>query len=123
MLKEQLGSGDLVKLLRELGSSLAKDYAYRLEGKTREAQIEPVTEIMQEVGYQARTSADGNRGLPLIDARNRIYYHLAREHREVCELDLALLSSLLDTDIEHVECMVRGGRACKFRVLNDKARL
>jgi hypothetical protein len=31
--------------------------------------------------------------------------------------DLALLSSLLDADIEHVECMLRGGVVCRFRVL------
>ena len=57
----------------------------------------------------------------MIDARNCVYHHLAAEHPEVCELDLALLSSLLGGKIEHVECMVRGGASCRFR-LKVKAR-
>ena len=70
---------------------------------------------MRELGYQARTAIDQPGALPLIDARNCVYHHLAREHREVCDFDLALLSTLLDSDIEHVECMLRGGVACRFR--------
>jgi hypothetical protein len=58
----------------------------------------------------------------MIDARNCVYHHLAAEHPEVCELDLALLSSLLGGKIEHVECMVRGGASCRFRLLEKAGR-
>ena len=115
-LKERLGSEALADLLRDLGARLAKDYAARLAGLSHEQQIEAVVEIMQELGYQARTAPDEEGGPPLIDARNCVYHHLAREHREVCDFDLALLSSLLGSRIEHLECMVRGGGACRFRV-------
>jgi hypothetical protein len=40
----------------------------------------------------------------------------------VCDFDLALLSSLLNSEIEHVECMLRGGVACRFRVLKAARR-
>lgn len=115
-LKEELGSDELAKILRDLGGKLAKDYAPRLRGKTPEQQVRLVTGIMNDLGYQALAAPHPGTELPLIDARNCIYHHLAREHKEVCELDLALLRSLLDADIEHVECMVRGGNACRFRV-------
>lgn len=119
-LKENFGNDGLVEMLRGLGNDLAKDHALRLQGKPVEEQIKEVAEIMRNLGYDARTAPDPQAKLPLIDARNCVYHHLAREHREVCELDLALLSSLLNSDIEHVECMVRGGSACLFRVLNRK---
>ena len=115
-LKAKLGSKELVSLFRKLGEGLAEDYKPQLQGKTIEEQIERVAEIMGEFGYQARSVPDPQAELPLIDARNCVYHHLASEHEEVCELDLALLGSLLDSDIEHVECMVRGGKACRFRV-------
>ncbi|HNP37110.1 MAG TPA: HTH domain-containing protein [Woeseiaceae bacterium] len=118
-LKDKLGSEELIAMLRNLGENLAKDQASNLHGKSVKEQIESVAEIMREFGYQARTVPDPEAELPLIDARNCIYHHLAREHSEVCELDLALLSTLLDADIEHVECMVRGGSACRFRVLKQ----
>lgn len=120
-LKEKLGSEVLADIFKDLGRNLARDYAPRLKGETPEDQIRHVAAIMQDLGYQARAAPDSQAELPLIDARNCIYHHLAREHREVCELDLALLSSLLDADIEHVECMVRGGGACRFRVLKRES--
>lgn len=115
-LKDRLGSEALSDLLRDLGAKLAREYAPRLEGLTREQQLEAVVRIMQELGYQARTAPDEEGRPPLIDARNCVYHHLAREHREVCDFDLALLSSLLGSPIEHLECMMRGGGACRFRV-------
>ena len=120
-LKDKLGSEGLSEILRDLGKKLAKDYAPRLEGLPPDGQIGATVQIMHELGYQARTSPDSAGRPPLIDARNCIYHHLAREHREVCDFDLALLSSLLDADIEHVECMVRGGGACRFRVRKAEA--
>lgn len=116
-LKDKLGSEGLTGILRDLGARLARDYAPQLEGLTPEEQIAATVKIMQELGYQARTSPDVEGSLPIIDARNCVYHHLAREHREVCDFDLALLSSLLGgAKIEHLECMVRGGGACRFRV-------
>jgi DeoR family suf operon transcriptional repressor len=119
-LKEKLGSRRLTDVLRDLGVELAGQHAHRLKGLTATRQIEEVSRIMLELGYQTETRADPGRKLPLIAARNCIYHHLAQEHREVCELDLALLSTLLKADIEHVECMVRGGGACQFRVLKRR---
>ena len=116
-LKDKLGSEELVSLFRTLGEGLARDYKPQLQGKTLAEQIDRVAEMMTELGYQAKSAPDPQAELPLIDARNCVYHHLAREHKEVCELDLALLGSLLESDIEHIECMVRGGEACRFRVL------
>ena len=116
-LKKKLGSKRLIGALRDLGTELASQHAHRLQGMSTEQQIEEVARIMLELGYQTRIGRDPGHVLPLIDARNCIYHHLARDHREVCELDLALLSTLLKADIEHVECMVRGGNACRFRVI------
>lgn len=119
-LKEKLGGRRLTDVLRDLGVELAGQHAHRLRSLSAAQQIEEVSAIMLELGYQTETRDDPGRKLPLIAARNCIYHHLAQEHREVCELDLALLSTLLNADIEHVECMVRGGGACQFRVLKRK---
>jgi len=121
-LKEKLGSEALADLLRGLGNELAKEHVAQLQGKPLHEQVGHVAEIMRELGYQASTVPDSDGPLPLIDARNCVYHHLAREHREVCELDLALLSTLLGAPIEHIECMVRGGAACRFRVIARAAK-
>ncbi|EAR20283.1 helix-turn-helix transcriptional regulator [Nitrococcus mobilis] len=119
VMKEQLGSAGLTDTLRSLGESLAEQFAYRLANKKPDEKIEEVARIMRELGYQSRTEDDPNHELPIIDARNCVYHHLAREHAEVCQLDLALLEKLLNAKIDHAECMLRGGKACRFRVRSN----
>ncbi|MGH8195975.1 MAG: helix-turn-helix transcriptional regulator [Woeseiaceae bacterium] len=118
--KERLGAEGLKEAMQQLGQMLAERSLHRVRGKSPRQQVEEVADIMAELGYWSRTAEDPGRELPLIDARNCIYHDLAREHHEVCQLDLALMGTLLDADIQHVECMVRGGNACRFRVRNRK---
>ncbi|HEX5420447.1 MAG TPA: HTH domain-containing protein, partial [Gammaproteobacteria bacterium] len=91
-LKKSLGSEGLTRILEGLGTDIARSYAPRLHGRPLAEQIEIVSELMAELGYQTHTLPDPDaRGRPpIIDARNCVYHHLAREHSEVCELDLAL---------------------------------
>src|SRR5690606_13163268 len=115
-MKKSLGSEGLSRVLEELGEDIARRYAPRLDGARDDAErVRIVAEIMQELGYAAR--AANVEGQPEIDARNCVYHDLAAEHPEVCRLDLALLGALLGGDVQHIECMVRGGRACRFRLL------
>lgn len=119
-LKEKLGTDGLNDAMRDLGRVLGERSLHRMRGKTPRQEVEEVAGIMAELGYQSRIEEDPGRELPLIDARNCIYHDLARENSEVCQLDLALMGTLLHADIEHLECMVRGGNACRFRVCNRK---
>ena len=108
-IKDKLGSDGLTNALRSLGETLATQHAHRLEGKKPAEKIEEVAGIMRELGYQSRSANDPGHKLPLIDARNCIYHHLAREHREVCQLDLALLETLLESDIDRMHGARRRG--------------
>lgn len=117
-LKEKIGRDALVGFLRELGRKAAAGLAARLEGKPLPEQIIETAQIMRELGYQAEARPDASGALPIIDARNCVYHDLARDYEEVCQLDLALLETALDRPVEQVECMLRGGHACRFRVLD-----
>lgn len=115
-MKETLGEEGLAEAMRGLGERLGEEHRHRLTAPAADERVAEVALLMRELGYQSRTAEDPGRELPLIDARNCIYHDLAREHREVCQLDLALIGRLLDADVEHLECMVRGGTACRFRI-------
>lgn len=114
-IEKSLGNDGLVRVLEELGAGVAESYAPRLRPKPPAQRIRAVADIMRELGYQARTAPDGQRRLPLIEAYNCVFHHLADEHPEVCRLDLALLARLSGANVEHTECMLRGGAACRFR--------
>lgn len=121
-LLKQLGSAEVEKLLYRLGQETAASLRERLQGKTLAEQIPEVVRIMQELGYQAE-AVETPEG-PEICAKNCVYHDLAREHPEVCALDLGLLDGLLQGTALQRECMLRGGLACRFCLLSrtlDKA--
>lgn len=115
-LEKQFGTDGVENFLRQLGESVADDLRDRLREKTRDGRVAEIAKIMQELGYQASVSPEPDDDSSTITAYNCVYHHLAAKHREVCNLDLALLSSLSGRKVEHAECMVRGGRACRFKI-------
>lgn len=111
-LRGSMGADGLAAFMRELAAEVAAGLAPRLEGKGPGERVEEVARIMNELGYDARVVEQD--GLPCIVASNCVYHHLAGEFREVCEFDLGLLESLTGARAGHPECMLRGGKVCRF---------
>jgi predicted ArsR family transcriptional regulator len=114
-LEDRIGRDETELLLRTMGEDLAEQMRHRLTGKTPREQLEEIAQIMQELGYEA-SAANVGEGELWLRAVNCIYHHLASEHPEVCSLDLAFLSALSRRTVQHAECMVREGKACRFRL-------
>jgi len=70
---------------------------------------------MKEVGYESQVFFRSG-GPAQIIAHNCVFHQLAEAHPEVCELDLALIGSLGGGDMQHLECMLRGGQVCRFQL-------
>ena len=66
--------------------------------------------IMTDLGFQVKVETESL----TIQARNCIYHDLAQEHPEICEFDLALMSSLLDKKVQPLSCMAKGDCNCRF---------
>lgn len=109
-ISENIKGVQLEKLFASIGSDLALPFKERVNNS--DSKIEEVTKIMEELGYEARLSSI-NTSSEII-AKNCVFHDLAAENDAVCELDRALISSLLDTRIEQQECMVKGGNSCRF---------
>jgi len=118
-LKEEMGSEAFQRYLHKLGKSLSQNLLPQFEGKTSDERIDELLKIMAQLGFQAKAVADNQqRG---IEACNCIYHDLAQKHEEICEFDRALISSLLDKTIDHVECMATGGALCRFNIIDRKS--
>ena len=70
---------------------------------------------MNQYGYEASTTSPAKHQLPVIEAKNCVYHDLAKQFPEVCEFDLGLLSETLQAEVDHQECIVRGGGVCRFK--------
>jgi predicted ArsR family transcriptional regulator len=115
-IKDKIGQNELKSCLSELGKQVSQEFKGRVQKHKNQAdKIKEVTVIMQELGYEARVETSSKK-VPEIIANNCVFHQLADECNEVCELDLTLLSELLNTKITHKECMVKGGSCCRFGI-------
>lgn len=113
-LRGRAGGEGLASLMRELGGEVADSLMARMAGKTDDARLELLIEVMNELGYDARVNTTLN-AQPEVVATNCVYHALAREFPEVCNFDYELMQRLTGKQVVHTECMVRGGRACRFQ--------
>jgi DeoR family suf operon transcriptional repressor len=117
-MKNEMGSEAFQHYLHKLGSNLSQSLLPQFEGKQTGERIEALLKVMDGLGFDARNMTDSGNNEQTIEARNCIYHDLAQKHEEICEFDRTLISSLLDKDIDHVECMAKGGAVCCFKIIN-----
>lgn len=107
-----LGSEQVQTLMRGMGSELAAKQTMAADADDTEAVCRELAARMTALGYEATATQYG--GEPQIEAHNCVFHNLAARHHEVCHFDLAFLSSASGREVHHAECMVRGGRTCRF---------
>lgn len=104
-----IGPDALASLMRSMGRKLALDREHQVVDEAR------IVQHMNQAGYEAevffRSSDDKE-----IVAHNCVFHRLAAAHPVICELDLALIGALGGAEVDHTECMVRGGNVCRFRL-------
>lgn len=113
---KNLGEEELKTCLHSLGQHMAVEFEERVAKQVSpNDKLREVAAIMSELGYDASVKPGaGNQGE--IIANNCIFYQLAEEHPKFCTLDMSFLTTLLKTDIQHKECIIRQGNHCCFAV-------
>jgi predicted ArsR family transcriptional regulator len=112
-IKGEAGADGLRRKLSALGTSVARKLRTEFPGlTTRRRKIEQLSAVMEDLGYDTGgTTVNGN----TVEAFNCVFHDLARENPEVCQFDLALMSAFTDSNVDHVECMAKGGNVCRFK--------
>jgi predicted ArsR family transcriptional regulator len=111
---ETAGPEALTRLMTRMGEKAAAEVS--LGGKSRSAPelSRRLATVMLDVGYEAHAGT-GNGGAEVV-AHNCVFHHLAERFPQVCEFDLAFMRAATGADVEHTECMVRGGKVCRFQL-------
>lgn len=117
-LEHELGENGLKRYLDRIASDVAAQHAERFGKLDMREQLDALTTLLNDLGYDAEVRGERSKGKGRQDAEivahNCVYHDLARTHPEVCAFDLGLMRRLLGREVEHRECMVRGGQACVF---------
>ena len=109
--RKTLGSDGLVTIMRALGAEAGEASRLSEADRSPEQVATAMAEAMSAAGYEA-VSEPGE--VPQVAAYNCVFHHLAARFPEVCEYDLAFIGKATGRTVTHSECMVRGGKACRF---------
>lgn len=101
----------LAAMGRELGSAAA---AVDGGDASDDAVAISLADQLEALGYEAQAVRHGDE--LQVEAHNCVFHALAKQHPEVCQFDLAFMQAASGRPIQHMECLVRGGRACRFRI-------
>lgn len=109
------GPAQVQAMLMQMGRELGADAARTGPGAGTDAEPAAVLAAqLDALGYEAR--AVQRDGEMQVEAYNCVFHTLARAHPEVCRFDLAFMEAATGRPVQHMECLVRGGSACRFRL-------
>jgi len=120
-LRQEMGAEGFKDYMRRLGVRLANKLRGQFDEKNLQERLDELLIIMTSLGFQVSIDVDSETGKSVIRANNCIYHDLAQKHNEICAFDLALMSSLLDKEINQLSCMAKGDCACHFRIQAGEA--
>jgi len=107
----RLGATEVSALLVSLGSRLGAGHADRPDGADVATHL---AAQLDQLGYEA-LAVDRN-GEHEIEAFNCVFHALAAQQPQVCQFDLAFMEAASGHRIRHMECIIRGGGVCRFRI-------
>ncbi|MBB6599901.1 transcriptional regulator [Luteimonas sp. MC1825] len=109
----RMGDDGVGALLQALGRGIAATQP-SLDGESGEGLARALAQRLDALGYEAVPARHGEDWQ--VEAFNCVFHDLARQHPQVCSFDLAYIEASTGRRVHHVECMARGGHACRFRL-------
>ena len=85
-----------------------------------EALARALAQRLDALGYEAVPARHGDDWQ--VEAFNCVFHGLARQHPQVCKFDLAYMEQATGRRVHHMECIVRGGHVCRFKLGPERSR-
>ncbi|HKE46570.1 MAG TPA: helix-turn-helix domain-containing protein [Rhodanobacteraceae bacterium] len=108
------GKPGVQAMLAEIGRTLGAAAAERISAVSHDETAQALADQLDALGYEAQ--AVKRDGEVQVEAYNCVFHALAKAHPDVCRFDLAFMEAATGRPIQHLECLVRGGHACRFRL-------
>ena len=113
-LHTRLGDAEVGSLLQDLGTTVAATQPALTPGDGPDGMARALAQRLDGLGYEAVPARHGEEWQ--VEAFNCVFHALARQHPQVCKFDIAYMEGVTGRRIHHMECLVRGGHACRFRI-------
>ena len=113
-LGERYGAAALEEMLQELGHSLGSHEVALPAEADHDEVVRKLAGQLDALGYEAVVARHGQE--QQVEAFNCVFHAVARSTPQVCKFDIAYMEAASGRRIHHMECIVRGGHVCRFRV-------
>lgn len=113
-LRERYGPAALEEMLQDLGHTLGGHEVPLPPEASHDDVVQRLASQLDALGYEAVVAKHGQE--PQVEAFNCVFHALARSVPQVCKFDLAYMEAASGRRIHHMECIIRGGHVCRFRV-------
>lgn len=113
-LLRDVGPAKVRELLDRVRQRLALQYAGEVEGRVLDERVARLASVLDARGIvtDVEPHADGF----ILSEYNCPYHELAQEHREICEMEQAMMAQVLAADVVLTQCMMDGHIGCQFHV-------
>ena len=113
-LRESYGTEALEHLLQNLGHEMGSHEVPLPPEASNNEVAQRLAGQLDALGYEAVAARHGDE--LHVEAFNCVFHALARSVPQVCKFDLAYMEAATGRRVHHMECIIRGGHVCRFRV-------
>jgi len=113
------GNQQAQQVLRRVAKRVADPYQERVVAKDMPQRVEGVAAIMREQGLLADWERQGDEFL--LNEYTCPYAVVARQHSSICCMEVEFVRLLTGGEVKLTHSLLRGERACTYRVRPDQA--
>jgi len=113
-LKASLPPHALEEMFTRMAEGMVAEYAARLEGKSLDAKMSLLIELLGAEGFMARWNRTGE--TIALTEYTCPYLVIGQRHPEVCAIDRTVIQQVLNANVEKTTCVLDGADRCVFLI-------
>jgi DeoR family transcriptional regulator, suf operon transcriptional repressor len=110
----------LKKVLDQVAEDITAGYIDQVKGLPMNERLNLIKRLLKEEGFliEWKNTVDGYE----IREISCPYHHVGRGHPEICSIDQAILSKLLEIPVTRISCILRGDNHCTYIIPPENKR-
>lgn len=118
-MRSQISQDEVTIFFQDMGMKMAQDFEPEdLADMPLKERLQRASRTLSARGYGAAVAIVESEGgaATVLQTRNCPYGDLPQEHRELCQMDLALVSELVGQPCSHDQILAHGDDCCTFHL-------
>lgn len=113
-LKAEEGDGRAIQLLNGMARRWAESLSPMMTGQTLEEKVAVLVSLLKSGGHLVEWEKEGDR--VMIYEYDCRFQRVAQAHPEICALESTMLTQVLGTTVEPLECLMGGHGRCAYGI-------